>query len=276
VAGLKVTAGLVDLSGVIPLSKTCDTAGLMGRSVTDICVLLEALAQGYPKNAVQPRFRNLRKNKPRRFRLGWPEQHFFDNVDEEVRRRINEAMKCFQSLGATIKKVSLPHLAESVEAGTTIQMAEATRYHQSQGYFPELADEYGADVRQRLGLGLQVHATDYLRAFDTKRLVEAEFDATFQHVDAIVAPASPIPAPPIGLRELEIDGKQQPVRPLLVNVNRPANVSGSPALSIPCGFTNAGLPVGLQLIGPRWGEAGLLAIALSYEDATDWHKRHPV
>jgi aspartyl-tRNA(Asn)/glutamyl-tRNA(Gln) amidotransferase subunit A len=275
VVGLKPTSGLLDLSGVVPLSKTCDHAGLIGRSVSDVCILLEALADGYPKKAALPDFRKLGKSKPLCFRLGWPEQHFFDTVDDEVRRRIDEAVKCFRSFGATIKNVSLPHVAESVQAGTTIQMPEATHYHQSQGFFPERADEYGADVRQRLESGLQVKATEYLRAFEMKRVVEAEFDAAFEYVDAIVAPASPIPAPQLGQNEIEIAGKTQAVRGLLIGVNRPANVSGNPALSIPCGFTNASLPVGLQLIGPRWGEAGLLAIALGYENATDWHKRHP-
>jgi aspartyl-tRNA(Asn)/glutamyl-tRNA(Gln) amidotransferase subunit A len=275
VVGLKPTSGLIDLSGVVPLSVTCDHAGLIGRDVSDVCILLEALAEGYPKKAALPDFRKLRKSKPRRFRLGWPEQHFFDNVDAEVRRSIDEAMALFRALGATIKNISLPHLAESVEAGTTIQMAEATHYHQSQGFFPARADQYGADVRQRLEAGLHVRATDYLRAFAIKRVVEVEFDNAFEHVDAIVAPASPIPAPLLGQSEIEIAGKIQPVRSLLVDVNRPANVSGNPALSIPCGFTSAGLPVGLQLIGPRWGEAGLLAIAASYEDAAEWHKLHP-
>jgi aspartyl-tRNA(Asn)/glutamyl-tRNA(Gln) amidotransferase subunit A len=276
VVGLKPTAGLVCLSGVLPLSKTCDHVGFIGRSVADVSILLETLAEGYPKNAVRPDFRKLRKNKRRRFRLGWPEQHFFDNVDEDVRRRIDEAVQCFHSLGASVKKVSLPHLADSVEAGATIQMAEATRYHQSRGFFPERAEQYGADVRQRLELGLEVSATEYLRAFDTKRVVQAEFDAIFQHVDAILAPSSPIPAPALGQNEVEIAGRLQPIRSLLVGVNRPANVSGNPALSIPCGFTRDGLPVGLQLIGPRWGEASLLAIARSYEEATEWHKRRPV
>lgn len=276
VVGLKPTSGLVCLSGVLPLSKTCDHAGLIGRSVPDVSILLEALAEGYPKNAVRPDFRKLRKNKPHRFRLGWPEQHFFDNVDQDVRRRIDEAVRCFESLGAKVKKVSLPHLADSVEAGVAIQMAEATRYHQSRGFFPERAEQYGADVRQRLELGLQVSATEYLRALDTKRVVEAEFDAIFEQVDAILAPSSPIAAPALGQNEVEIAGKPQPIRSLLVGVNRPANVSGNPALSIPCGFTRDGLPVGLQLIGPRWGEASLLAIARSYEEATEWHKRRPV
>ncbi len=207
--------------------------------------------------------------------MGWPEQHFFQNVDEVVRRRIDEAVKCLRSLGGTVVEVSLPHVSESIEAGTSIQMPEASYYHQSHGYFPQRAGDYGADVRDRLGLGLQVKASDYLRAFDTKALVEAEFDEAFEDVDVIVAPASPIPAPLIGENEIAIAGGKHTVRALVTSVNRPLNLSGNPALSIPCGFTDKGLPVGLQLIGPRWGEASLLAIAQSYEEAAGWRNRHP-
>jgi aspartyl-tRNA(Asn)/glutamyl-tRNA(Gln) amidotransferase subunit A len=212
VVGFKPTAGLIDLSGVVPLSVTCDTGGVIARSVADACILFEALAGPYPKKFVRPDFQKLRKYKPRRFRLGWPEQHFFETVDEEVRLRIDEALKCFSSLGGSVTKISLPHVSESLDAGTSIQMPEASYYHQSQGYFPQRADEYGADVRNRLQLGLQVKASDYLLALDTKARVEAEFDKAFEDVDVIVAPASPIPAPMIGENEIAIAGGKQTVR----------------------------------------------------------------
>jgi aspartyl-tRNA(Asn)/glutamyl-tRNA(Gln) amidotransferase subunit A len=94
-------------------------------------------------------------------------------------------------------------------------------------------------------------------------------------VDAILVPSVPIPAPRLSEKEIKIDGEKETVRSALVRMNRPANFTGHPAISIPCGFTREGSPVGLQLIGPCWGEARLLAIALSYEDATDWHNRRP-
>jgi aspartyl-tRNA(Asn)/glutamyl-tRNA(Gln) amidotransferase subunit A len=276
VVGLKPTIGLVDLTGVVPLSTTCDHAGFIGRSVADVCILFEACRPAYPKDVVRPDFRKLQKSKPRRFRVGWPEQHFFDIVDEEVRKKIDGAAKLLESLGATIERVSLPHAAESVQAGTTIQMSEATHYHQSQGFFPGRAADYEPDISQRLAAGAEIKATDYLKAFEMKRIVEQEFDAAFEEVDAIIAPSSPIPAPLLGQTEVEVDGKKEGLRPTLVRANRPANVSGNPAIALPCGFTETGLPVGMQLMGPRWGEAKLLAIAAAYEDATNWNKRHPV
>jgi aspartyl-tRNA(Asn)/glutamyl-tRNA(Gln) amidotransferase subunit A len=276
IVGLKPTYGLVSVAGVVPLAETLDHAGPLARSVTDACIMLQAVAGKYPKGTPAPDYRKLRKSIPRRFRLGWPKQYFFDRVDAEVRQAIDAAAKTLKSLGARIEEVSLPHLAESVEPSTNIAMAEATRYHQSQGYFPARAAEYGEDVRKRLEMGREVRAVDYLNALAVKRKIEKEFRAAFTRVDVIVAPALPIAAPRLGENEVMIEGENETVRSALVRLNRPANLTGDPAISIPCGFTRAGLPIGLQLIGLQWSEARLLAIALAYEDATEWHKRHPV
>jgi aspartyl-tRNA(Asn)/glutamyl-tRNA(Gln) amidotransferase subunit A len=275
VVGLKPTFGLVSVAGVVPLAVSLDHAGPIARSVTDACILLEAMTGDYPKGSPSPDFRGLRKNRPRRFRLGRPKEYFFERVDSEVRAAIDVAAKCFESLGARIEEVSLPHLIESADAGTNIALAEATHYHESQGYFPARAAEYGDDVRQRLEQGRDVRATDYLRAFEAKRRMEGDFDEAFKRVGAIIAPTLPIAAPRLGESDVTIGGEKETVRSALVRMNRPANVTGHPALSIPCGFTRDGLPVGLQMIGPRWGETRLLALALAYEEATDWHHRHP-
>jgi aspartyl-tRNA(Asn)/glutamyl-tRNA(Gln) amidotransferase subunit A len=276
IVGLKPTYGLVSVAGVVPLAETLDHAGPLARSVTDVCIMLQAVRGQYPKDAPAPDFRKLHNRIPRRFRLGWPKQYFFDRVDPEVRQAVDAAAKTLGSLGARIEEVSLPHLADSVEPSTNIAMAEATRYHESQGYFPARAAEYGEDVRKRLEMGRDVRAVDYLNAFVVKREIENEFQIAYARVDAIIAPTLPIVAPRLGENELMIEGEKETVRSALVRLNRPANLTGDPAITIPCGFTRAGLPIGLQLIGPHWSEACLLAIALAYEDATAWHKRHPI
>ena len=125
-------------------------------------------------------------------------------------------------------------------------------------------------------MGREVRAVDYLNAFVVKREIENEFRTAYARVDAIIAPTLPIAAPRLGENELMIEGEKETVRSALVRLNRPANLTGDPAISIPCGFTRAGLAIGLQLIGPHWSEARLLAIAFAYEDATAWHKRHPI
>lgn len=275
IVGLKPTFGLVSVGGVVPLAESMDHAGPLARNVADVCIMLQAVAGKYPKGAVAPDFRKLRKSVPRKFRLGWPKEYFFERVDVEVRQVIDAAAKCMESLGARIEEISLPHLADSVEPSTNIALAEATRYHESQGYFPARAADYGEDVRKRLEYGREVRAVDYLNAFAVKREIEKDFKAAFEGVDAILAPALPIAASKIGENELMVAGEKETVRSALVRMNRPANLTGDPAISVPCGFTRAGLPVGLQLIGPHWSEARLLAIAQAYEDATERHKRQP-
>jgi aspartyl-tRNA(Asn)/glutamyl-tRNA(Gln) amidotransferase subunit A len=276
IVGLKPTFGLVSVAGIVPLALSLDHAGPLARRVTDVCILLEAIAGEYPKGATRPDHRKLRSILPRRFRLGWPEHYFFDRVDPEVRATIEAATKVLSSLGGRIEHVPMPHLAGALLPGTNdIALAEATRYHESQGYFPARAAEYGEDVRQRLEQGTHVRALDYLRGLAMKPEAERDFEAAFDRVAAIVAPVTAVSATRIGQQDVEIAGEKETVRSALVRMNRPANFTGHPAISVPCGFTREGLPVGMQLIGPRWSEARLLAIALAYEEATEWHKRRP-
>lgn len=276
IVGLKPTFGLVSLAGIVPLAESLDHAGPLTRSVADACIVLQAIAGEYPKGEAPPDYRKLRKDRPRKLRLGWPKQYFFERVDNEVRRAIEKAAKCFESLGARIEGVSLPRLADSVAPSTNIALAEATHYHESQGFYPARVKEYGEDVQERLEWGTKIRAVDYIHALSLRREVQREFDVAFERVDAILAPTTPIAAPSLGEDEVSIAGETEPVRAALLRLNRPANLTGHPAISIPCGFTAEGLPIGLQLIGPRWGEARLRAIALAYEEATEWHKRHPV
>jgi aspartyl-tRNA(Asn)/glutamyl-tRNA(Gln) amidotransferase subunit A len=275
IVGLKPTFGLVSVFGVVPLAPSFDHAGPMARSVTDACMILEATAGKYPKGERRPDYRKLRKNRPRRFRVGWPKEYFFERVDAEVRRLIEAAAQKFESLGSRVEEVSLPRLAGSIDDATNLVVAEASQYHESQGYYPARAAEYDEDVQERLKSGHGLLAVDYLRAFAKRKVIEEDFVAALNQVDVLIAPTSPIPAPPIGASEVQVAGRPEPVRPTLLRLSRPGNLTGLPAISIPCGFTREGLPVGMQLIGPRWGEARLLAIALAYEEATEWHKQHP-
>jgi aspartyl-tRNA(Asn)/glutamyl-tRNA(Gln) amidotransferase subunit A len=273
--GLKPTFGLVSVEGVIPLAKTLDHAGPLARRVIDCCIMLQVNAGNYPQGIDPPDFRNLRKTRRRELRLGVPKQHFFEGIDAEVRHAVMSAVKCFESRGATIEEVSLPHVADSLEPTTNFALAEATQYHESQGYFPARAADYGKDVRSRLQMGRDISAVDYLNSFQTKREVTRDFDIAFKRVDALIAPTLPVAAPLLGQKEVTIGAQKENVRSALIRLNRPANLTGHPAISIPCGFTSAGLPIGLQLIGPNWSEQRLLEIALVYEDSTQWHKRHP-
>lgn len=276
IVGLKPTFGLVSVEGIVPLALSLDHAGPVGRTVADVCIMLEALAGEYPKGVPRPDYRKLKGSMPRRFRLAWPDDYFFERIDSETSKLIEAAAEVFRSLGAKIEHVKMPSLADALLPGTNdIALAEATRYHESQGYFPDRAKDYGADVRKRLEQGTQVRAVDYLRGLSMRAQADREFQVAFNKADAIIAPVTAVSAPRIGQEEIEIGGEKETVRSALVRLNRPANFTGHPAISVPCGFTHEGLPVGMQLIGPRWSEAKLLAIALAYEQATEWHTRHP-
>ena len=276
IVGLKPTFGLVDVSGVVPLAISFDHAGPIARSVTDACIVLESVAGKYPKGAARPDHQKLSENLPAPFRLGWPKHFFFDRLDDEVRRLVEATRKGFQQLGAEIQEISLPRLVNAVDQATSAVVAEASHYHESQGYFPSRAAEYGEDVRGHLEWGHKLLAVDYLRALEAKREMTEDFAAAFEKVDAIIAPTSPITAPLIGESEVHVAGQREtPVRAELLRLTRPANITRHPAICIPCGFTPQGLPVGLQLIGPPWSEARLLSIALAYEQSMDWHRRHP-
>ena len=280
IVGLKPTFGRVSVFGAVPLAPSFDHVGPLARSVPDAAILLGLLAGRDPLDPTSSphRVEDYRGalGKPiRKFRLGRPRELYWDKLDAEVRRAAEAAVRDLEKIGAVVSEVSLPHVRESNEAATNMSLAEARRVHEAAGYFPGCAAEYGEDVRARIEAGSQVSGIKYLEALDTRRLLQAEFSAVFQEVDVIVAPTVPIPAPPITSEFVQIAGEQVGVRPALVGMNRPANFTGLPAMSVPCGFTRGGLPIGLQLIGRAFDEATLLRIAYAYEKAHDWGARHP-
>jgi len=280
IVGLKPTFGRVSVFGAIPLAPSFDHVGPLARSVADAAILLGLLAGRDPLDPASSArpvedFSAIFRKPLRKFRLGRPREYFWEKLDDEVRRSTEAAVREMEKHGATVREISLPHLGESADAATNISLAEACYCHEAAGYFPAHAEEYSEEVRQRIDAGGKVLATQYLAGLDVQRRVHAEFDAALQEVDAIVAPTVPVPAPPIGAEYVEVDGKQIAVRAALVGMNRPANFTGHPAISLPCGFTRDALPVGLQLIGRSFDESTLLRIAFAYERAHDWRSRHP-
>jgi aspartyl-tRNA(Asn)/glutamyl-tRNA(Gln) amidotransferase subunit A len=278
--GLKPTFGRVSVFGTMPLSPSLDHVGPIARSVSDAAILLGLIAGRDPLDPTSsPRpvqdYRGALRKPIRKFRLGRPREHYWEKLDPEVRRAAEAAVRDMEKRGAIVREVSLPHLKESLDAATEISLAEALHVHEAAGYFPARAAEYGDEVRQRIEAGAKVPAHRYLAGFDVRERLLAEFNAAFQNVDAIVAPTVPVPAPPIGAESVQIDGEQFGLRPAIVGHCRPGNFTGLPAISVPCGFTGTGLPIGLQLIGRAFDEATLLRMAFSYERENDWRARRP-
>lgn len=280
VVGLKPTYGRVSCFGVVPMARTLDHAGPMARTVSDVAIMLKAIA-GYdpfdPTTLRKPvaNYHGELRGGVKGITLGYPREYFFERIDPAVSQAVQAAIRELEALGARVEEIRLPNFAETIVPSTDIAFAEAAQYHRSAGFFPARADDYGCDVRERLAAGMEVKATDYIRALEIRSAFSKQMDTLFEKVQAILVPTSPVPAPRIGEDKIVIDGIEETVRAALIRMNRPANFTGHPAISVPCGFTTAGLPIGLQMIGPRWDEAGLLRVAYAYEQATGWHNCSP-
>ena len=277
IVGLKPTLGRVSVEGVIPLSPKLDCVGPLARTVHDAALLLEPFLS---RVKGERSFRSSRKlsAKPLKFTLGVPKEFFFDIISEEVRSIFRQAL--FHSLCAPkvrIREVSLSLLEETEYAGNQIAWAEATHYHQQAGWFPARSAEYGDDVRSRLAMGVQVPATTYLTALETREKFIQQLHLTMADagVDAIAVPTTPITAPQIDQESILIGETDQSTRALLLRTNRPANLTGVPAITVPIGFTPGGLPVGLQIIGAVTDEHLLLQIAATFERLYP-HSRRPL
>ncbi len=198
-------------------------------------------------------------------------------MDPEIRRITEAALGRFSlSSAPTVEDISLPTIVEGIEAANLIAGVEATRVHERAGYFPARASEYGADVRGRLEQSGKIRAVDYLSAQETMRRARDEFEAAVEKVDAIVIPTGLVAAPPLGCERVRVDDVEMPIRSAFVDLNRAANFTGLPAISVPCGFTQNGLPVGDRVHWAPIRGGQLIGIARRYsERERDWGSRRP-
>ncbi|MGH9537281.1 MAG: amidase [Terriglobales bacterium] len=273
VVGLKPTDGRVSAGGVIPLSTSLDHVGPIARTVADAAVIFQAIAGFDQKDrasadvAVEDYVSALGKTLDP-LRIGVPRSYFYEELNPEVASAIDHALTGLASLGAELREVGL-----NIPTDRTLQGAEAYAFHaEFVARSPEL---YQPETLRRIRTGENVSPEALLKS--RRELEDARRDvaAVFSNVDLLVTPTTPIPAPTIA----ELQQNPDLLRPrelLLLRNTRPANVWGLPAISIPCGFTSTGLPIGLQIIGPHWGEAAVLRLAEAYEQATAWHKREPL
>jgi aspartyl-tRNA(Asn)/glutamyl-tRNA(Gln) amidotransferase subunit A len=268
VVGLKPGLGRVSTDDVVPLSPTLDFVGPLARNAEDAALLLEAIGV---RGAGERRLRlgSVASSRSRRPRLGVPKEFFLEVLSLEVARGFQAALRVLQKHGARLKDVSLPLLPETEDAGNQIAWAEATHYHQHAGWYPDHAEEYGEDVRKRLEMGTKVPAVAYLQALELRDQFIAAFHVILQEqeLDALVVPTTPITATRVGEESVTIQGGNHATRALLLRLNRPANLAGVPAISVPCGLAENGLPVGLQFIGAVTDELLLLELARNFERA---------
>lgn len=277
--GLKPTYGRVSRAGITSLSWSLDHAGPLTRSVRDAAVSLAVLAGYDPRdpgsiNMPVPDYLQDLGGDIKGLRIGVPKNFFFDRIDPAVATSVRAAIGHMESIGATLTEVELPFAKyyEAVEFG--ICMPEATAYHQYM--LRESAAKYNEDVRIFLEVGELIPAADYIKSLRVRHRIQAGWREMFRDIDVLVAPTVPAVAADVGQTSFRWDdGSEQTITSAYVTFSCPANITGLPSISVPCGFTERRLPVGMQIIGRPFDEATILRAAHAYESTTDWHLSRP-
>ena len=297
VVGFKPTYGLVSRYGLIAFASSLDQIGPFTRTVEDTSLVLNAIAGHDERDSTSvrtdiPDYRAALGSRRGPWKLGIPKEYFGEGLDPEIGAAVERAVAFYKAQGCEIREVSLPHtrycldtyyIIATAEASSNLARYDGIRYghRASQAtdvldlYFKSRAEGFGAEVKRRIILGTYVLSSGYydayyLRAQKVRTLIRRDFLEAYKDVDALITPTSPIPA-------FKIGEKSDPLTMYLCDIYTiGVNLAGLPGISLPCGFTNSGLPMGVQLIGQPFQEANLLAIAHAYDRAHDWNTRHPI
>jgi aspartyl-tRNA(Asn)/glutamyl-tRNA(Gln) amidotransferase subunit A len=277
VVGLKPTFGRVSKRGIVPLAWSLDHAGPLAKTVLDSALVLNAMA-GYdpadPSSVDEPApdYTDGMKDGIAGLRVGVARNWFADRVEAYVNEAVQEAARILEDLGAIIDEVEIPHLDRAMEVHSIILSAEASAYHQpTLRSSPEL---YRRGTRTFLEAGQFIAATTYLNAQRAREFLRRGFREVFSRYDALLAPSLPATAGAFGSRKVRVNGVEEDITSSYIRPSVSANLSGLPALSLPCGF-HAGLPLGLQILGRPFDEATVLRIGHAYEQATRHYLEHP-
>lgn len=296
VVGLKPTYGRVSRWGVIAYASSLDQVGVFSRDVTDCALVMNILAGRDPLDATSvdipvPDYTSFLSSDIKGLKIAYPREYFQQGVDEEVRNQVMKALHHYESLGAIIEEVSLPHSEYALPAYYMVAPAEASanlarfdgvrfglRDHEAQNvvdmYSMSRAAGFGDEVKRRIMLGTYALSSGYydayyLKALKVRRLIAEDFNRVFENYDIIAAPTTPTVAFRLG---------EQTGDPLTLYMNDiltvPINMAGLPGMSIPCGYTD-GMPVGLQLVGKPFDEGSLFKAAYAFEITTDYHTDRP-
>jgi len=296
VVGLKPTYGLVSRYGLIAFASSLDQIGPFARAVEDAAIVLGAIAGHDERDSTSfkteiPNYRAELATRRGPWKLGIPKEYFGEGLDPEIGAAVEQAIAFYKKLGCEIREVSLPHtrycldtyyIIATAEASSNLARYDGIRYgHRSKNakdivdlYFQSRAEGFGPEVKRRIILGTYVLSSGYydayyLRAQKVRTLIRQDFLNAYQEVDALITPTSPVPA-------FKIGEKTDPLALYLCDIYTiGVNLAGLPGISVPCGFTKGGLPIGVQLIGQPFQEANLLAIAHAYERAHEWNQKFP-
>ncbi|KKW44297.1 MAG: Aspartyl-tRNA(Asn) amidotransferase subunit A, Glutamyl-tRNA(Gln) amidotransferase subunit A [Candidatus Peregrinibacteria bacterium GW2011_GWA2_54_9] len=291
-------------AGGMSMASSLDTIGPLCKSIEDIAIVLETIAGKDPLDATTsdvpvPHYRQALSGSIKGMKLGMPKEYFIKGMHKDTEAAVRDTTKVFESAGATVEEISLPHTEYAVptyyiicpsEVSSNMARYDGIRYGHTTGDAKDLIDYYhrvrtegfGNEVKRRIMIGTYALSAGYYDAYyrqaqKVRTLIKRDFDEAFRKVDAIIAPVSPTPAFTVGTHE------NDPVAMYLEDVFSVSQaMAGIPALSVPCGFSKSvtpgfveGLPIGLQIMGPQWQEERILKIAYAYEQAAEWHERKP-
>jgi aspartyl-tRNA(Asn)/glutamyl-tRNA(Gln) amidotransferase subunit A len=297
ITGIKPTYGRVSRFGLVAFGSSLDQVGPFSHDVIDAALLLEVIAGHDPRDStsvdkVVPAYSKSIDQPVQPLTIGVPREYFGEGLDLEVERSVAAALKLYEDLGATVKPVALPssphaiavyYLVATAEASSNLARYDGVHY----GYRSKVHDNlihmysrsrgegFGKEVKRRIMLGTYALSSGYkdayyLKALKVRRLIRDDFDRAFAECDVVMGPTSPTPAFKIGERT------DNPLAMYLSDIYTiSANLAGIPGMSIPCGFTRGGLPIGIQIQAPPFEEEKMLRVARMYEKATDWHTRRP-
>ncbi|HEY2922346.1 MAG TPA: Asp-tRNA(Asn)/Glu-tRNA(Gln) amidotransferase subunit GatA [Candidatus Binatia bacterium] len=296
IVGLKPTYGRVSRFGIIAFASSMDQVGPLTKDVQDSALLLEAIAGHVPADSTSvdrpvPRYSDALTGDVKGLRLGIPKEYFVTGMQPEVERAVRTAVRSFEKNGAVIEEISLPHteyavavyyIVATAEASSNLARYDGMRYgHRAAAkdltdtYMLSRAEGFGAEVKRRIILGTYALSAGYydayyLKAQRVRTLIKQDFDQAFKHCDVIVTPTAPTTAFKLA------EKIQDPLQMYLSDIYTISiNLAGLPALSLPCGFDQAGMPIGMQIIGKHFDESTILRVGHVYEQATEWSKRKP-
>ena len=297
IVGLKPTYGRVSRYGLVAFASSLDQIGPMTKDVRDAALLLHVIGGRDVRDSTSadialPDFTRALNTPVKGLRVGIPREYFVEGSDAEVDRAVREAIKVLEGLGAVTADVSLPHteygvavyyILASSEASSNLARYDGVKYGYRVPEWLNLRDMYmrtrdegfGAEVKRRIMLGTYALSAGYYDAYykkaqQVRTLLSQDFEAAFRRVDVIVAPTAPTPAFKIG------EKTDDPLQMYLSDIfTVPVNLAGIPGISLPCGFSAAGLPIGLQIIGKPFDEETILRVAYAFEGETDYHRRKP-
>ncbi|MCS7163688.1 MAG: aspartyl/glutamyl-tRNA amidotransferase subunit A, partial [Thermodesulfovibrio sp.] len=297
VVGLKPTYGRVSRFGLVAFASSLDQIGPITKCVIDTALIMNVIAGHDPMDStsapIEPSdFTEYLGREVKGIKIGIPKEYFVEGMDKEVEDRIKDAIKQLESLGCIPVEISLPHTEYAIatyyilatsEASSNLARYDGVKYGLRvpgkdllEMYMKTRNKGFGAEVKRRIMLGTYSLSAGYYDAYykkaqQVRTLIKNDFEKAFEKVDFIITPTAPSPAFKIGEK---IDDPLQMYLSDIFTIS--INLAGVPAMSIPCGFSEKGLPIGLQIIGRPFDEAGMLQLAYAYEQSTPWHKMKPI